>query len=99
MMIKTIAATLAVLALASAPAFAQKPQGGSQPSASVNCGAQGRAPQQVEGQVVKVDAASGTVTVKGNDGTTHEFKASKETIADMKPGDRIEARLRAAQNC
>jgi hypothetical protein len=92
MITRTISAMLVVLALASAPAFAQKP-------ASVNCGAQGQAPQLVEGQVVKVDAASGTVTVKGKDGTTHEFKASKETLADMKAGDQIEARLRPAQNC
>jgi Cu/Ag efflux protein CusF len=93
---KTISAMLTVLALAGAPALAlaQAPKG-----PQVNCGAQGAAPQQVEGQVVKVDAASGTITVKAKDGTTHEFKASKETIADMKPGDQIEARLRAAQNC
>lgn len=98
MITKTISAMLVVLAMASTPAFAQKPQG-SQPSAAVNCGAQGMAPQLVEGQVLKVDAAGGTITVKGKDGTTHEFKASKETLNDMKPGDRIEARLRPSQNC
>jgi hypothetical protein len=90
---KTISVLLAVLALASAPALAQ------QPPAKVNCGAQGAAPQLVEGQVVKVDAAGGTITVKAKDGTTHEFKASKETLTDMKAGDQIEARLRPAQNC
>ena len=89
---KTISVLLAVLVLASTPALAQKP-------APVNCGAQGAAPQLVEGQVVKVDAAGGTITIKAKDGTTHEFKASKETLADMKPGDSIEARLRPSQNC
>ena len=95
---KTIATIAAVLALTSVPALAQQPKS-SQPSASVNCGMQGNTPPLVEGQVVKVDRSGGNVTVRGKDGTTHEFKASADTLADMKPGDRIEARLRPAQNC
>jgi hypothetical protein len=57
------------------------------------------APQKVEGQVVRVDQKQGTVTIKGNDGKTHEFTASNETIRDFKVGDRIEAQLRDATNC
>jgi hypothetical protein len=48
----------------------------------------------VEGQVIKIDRAQGRVTVRAADGVTHEFQASKETLQDLKEGDRIEARLR-----
>ena len=48
----------------------------------------------IEGQVVKVDAAQGKVTVRGADGTTHEFQASKETLQGMKVGDKIAAKPR-----
>ncbi len=54
---------------------------------------------KVEGQVTKVDAATNIVTVKENDGSIHEFQASKETLQGLKPGDKIEARLRPAENC
>ena len=52
------------------------------------------AAERVEGQVTKVDAAQGKVTVREADGTTHEFQASKETLQDMKVGDKIAAKLR-----
>ncbi len=55
---------------------------------------QGHTPQTVEGQVIKIDRAQGRVTVRAADGVTHEFQASKETLQDLKEGDRIEARLR-----
>lgn len=51
-------------------------------------------PQTVEGQVVKIDRSQGRVTIRAADGTTHEFQASKETLQDLKEGDRIEAKLR-----
>jgi hypothetical protein len=51
-------------------------------------------PQTVEGQVVKIDRSQGRVTIKAADGTTHEFQASKETLQDLKEGDRLEAKLR-----
>jgi hypothetical protein len=64
------------------------------------CDSQGkvRTPEKVEGQVVSVDQA-GKVTVRQSDGTTHEFQASKETLQDLKAGDRIEAKLREAPKC
>lgn len=31
--------------------------------------------------------------------TTHEFQANRETLQDMKPGDKIEAKLREAPKC
>ena len=49
----------------------------------------------VEGQVVRVDASQNKVTVRGSDGTTHELQASNEAIKDFKVGDRIEADLRS----
>lgn len=51
-------------------------------------------PQTVDGQVIKIDRSQGRVTIRAADGTTHEFQASKETLQDLKEGDRIEARLR-----
>ena len=57
------------------------------------------APEKVEGQIVSVDQNAGKMTIRDKTGATHEFQASKETLADMKPGDTIEARLRKAPNC
>jgi len=65
------------------------------------CDPQGRVmtPQKVEGQVVKIDAAQNKVSVREADGKVHEFQASKETLQDLKVGDRIEANLREAPKC
>jgi Cu/Ag efflux protein CusF len=65
------------------------------------CDAQGKmkAPEKIEGQVVKVDPAQGKVTVREADGTVHEFQASAETLKDLKPGDQIGAKLREAPKC
>ncbi len=85
--ITTAAAFLAAVLLLVGPAMAQA-QKPATPQAT---------PQKVEGQVVKVDANAGKVTVKGSDGTVHEFQASKETIQNLKPGDHIELTLRSAK--
>jgi aconitase B len=58
-----------------------------------------KTPETVAGQVTKVDAAQGKVTVRQSDGTVHEFQASPETLKDLKVGGRIEAKLREAPNC
>jgi hypothetical protein len=65
------------------------------------CDPQGRVmtPQKVEGQVVKVDVAQSKVTVRDVKGAMHEFQASKETLQDLKVGDRIDANLREAPKC
>lgn len=57
------------------------------------------APQKVEGRVVRVDNAAGKVAVAAADGKTHEFQASKETLQDLKVGDKIQANLRSLPNC
>ena len=65
------------------------------------CDPQGRVvtPQKVEGQVIKMDPARSRVTVREANGTVHEFQASKETLQDLKVGDRIDANLREAPKC
>ena len=51
-------------------------------------------PEKIEGKGVKVDTAQGKITVRGEDGTIHEFRASQETLKDYKVGDPIKAKLR-----
>ena len=100
MTMRTIAmSVLAALVFVSATALAQ-PKSESQPSAQpkINCNVP-RAPQKVEGQVMKVDPATNTITVRESSGAVHEFQGSRETIQDLKAGDRIEATLRPRQNC
>lgn len=69
--------------------------------AKPDCDTQGKArtPDKVEGQVVKVDMGQGKFTLRGPDGSAHEFQASKETLQGLKVGDRIEAKLREAPKC
>ena len=80
------AGVLAVALLASAPAFAQQAKPKCDPS---------KAPQMIQGQVTRVDPGTNRITIRGNDGATHEFEASKETLQDYKIGDKVEAKLRS----
>ena len=57
------------------------------------------APKKVEGQVVSVDPAAGTMMVREKNGKTHQFQVSKEMATDMKPGDQIEANLSRESKC
>jgi hypothetical protein len=72
-----------------APAGQQKPAG---------CSTAG-VPEKVEGQIAKVEPDQGKVTVRGSNGETWEFQASKETLQRYKVGDHIQAKLRTAPNC
>ena len=56
-------------------------------------------PPKVEGEVLKVDPGLDKVTVRGKDGVVHEFHVPKETLRDLKAGDKIEAALRVAPKC
>lgn len=38
-------------------------------------------------------------SLRGSDGTLHEFQASAETLKNLKVGGRVEAQLRAAPGC
>jgi NADPH-dependent 2,4-dienoyl-CoA reductase/sulfur reductase-like enzyme len=51
-------------------------------------------PDTVGGQVTEIDPARNRVTMRDGDGTVREFEASKETLEDLKVGDRIEAKRR-----
>jgi hypothetical protein len=57
------------------------------------------APDTMEGQVAKVDAAQGRLTLRAADGSMHEFQVSQETLADYKVGDTVKAKLKAGQRC
>ena len=86
----SVAALLAVtVMLTSGVAFAQ---------AKPECD-KSKTPQTLQGQVVAIDLNQGKVTMRGSDGATHEFQASKETLQGYKVGDRIEAKLRSAPEC
>jgi hypothetical protein len=52
-------------------------------------------PQKIDGKVVKIDPNAGKITVQDSSGATHEFEATKNTIAQYKVGDSIKAKLRA----
>lgn len=60
---------------------------------AVPAGAEESEPR-IEAEVVSVDRARSEVTLRGSDGETFVFKASEETLADLEPGDRIEAERR-----
>ncbi len=82
------AAVLSVALMVTGAAFAQAPK--------ADCP---KGAERVEGQVVKVDAAQNKVTIRGTDGATHEFQASKETIQDIKLGETLKAKLRVPEHC
>jgi Cu/Ag efflux protein CusF len=63
------------------------------------CTKRTQTPEKVEGQVVAVDQNAGKVTIRDFKGTTHEFQANRETLQEMKPGEKIEAKLREAPKC
>ncbi|OLE39894.1 MAG: hypothetical protein AUG00_00255 [Candidatus Rokubacteria bacterium 13_1_20CM_2_70_7] len=85
-----------VLFSAGASALAEQKKDCPQPSASVGTQAKPGAPDKVEGEVVKIDAKRNMVTLRASDGTTHEFQGSRETVKNLKVGDHIEMKLRAA---
>lgn len=85
----TISGAFVAIGLSTGLAFGQQPK--------ADC--KTRAPQKVEGQVVRVDANTNKITIRDKSGTTHEFQANQDTTKDMKPGDHVEARLREAPKC
>lgn len=93
-----MAIALAVVALVTPPVLAQQaPPAQGQAAPKAECLA--KAPDTVDGQVESVDQAAGKVRVKDSRGQTHEFQASRDMLQTMKPGDKIEARLREAPKC
>jgi hypothetical protein len=99
---KTFTLTAAVVAaalVAGGAALAQdKPKANCQPSASARGDASApkmKAPERIDGQVVKVDPTKGMITVRNKDGSMHEFKGDADTLREYKQGDHIELTLRA----
>jgi Cu/Ag efflux protein CusF len=88
------AGLVAMALIAAMPAFGQQTQPDTQTKTSMPC-----APEKVDGQVVRVDHASGKVTVRDKSGTMHEFQTSAEMTNSIKPGDKIEAILREGPRC
>ena len=68
-----------------------------QPSAAAGTSTKAPAPEKIEGTVTKIDAGNNAVTVRSKDGTTHEFRGDPETVKDLKVGDQIDMKLRAAR--
>jgi hypothetical protein len=97
---KTITLTAAVHAaaqIAGGPALAQDKKN-FQPSASPRGDASGHkttAPEKIDGQITRVDQRTGMITVRNNDGTTHEFKGDPETLREYNVGDSVQLTLRA----
>ena len=100
---KTFTLTAAVLAaalIAGGPALA-KGKANCQPSASPRGDASGHkaaAPEKIDGQVTGIDQSTGMITVRNNDGTTHQFKGDTETLREYKVGDNVQL-TRRAQPC
>jgi hypothetical protein len=65
------------------------------------CDQQGKVktPETAAGEVTSIDRARETVTVRGADGTMHEFQASADTLQDVTVGGRLNAKLREAPKC
>lgn len=93
--IRGAAGAVAAVLLASATALGQAPRKPECPPPSASGPQPGvSTPQAIEGEVVNVDRQRGLVTLRGTDGRTYEFRASRETLAELERGDRIEAKLR-----
>ena len=97
---KALTISLALLlttVVAAVPAFGQQK---SEPKLSEDCAHKAqRTPPRIEGEVTSVDPNSGMITVRANDGTTHQFKGSRETLSEYKVGDKLEANLRQHAPC
>jgi hypothetical protein len=98
------AALLAAVVMFAGAAFSQTqappvPDAGkTQPTNKVCTGARADAPKKLEGKVVKIDHARGSLTVRTHDGKLQDFEGSRETVSEYKLGDELEATLRP-QSC
>ena len=86
---KYIVPLIAAAAFMSSPVIAAEMQSG--------CEKPG-APQEINGKVMKVDAAKQEITLQDSSGTTHVMKASEETLKKYKAGDSLKATLRCPAN-
>jgi hypothetical protein len=101
---RVVAAVVAAWALAGGVAWAQQSPAPKadcpQPSALPGGQQQtARAPEKIEGQVTAVDPASGMLTLRTEDGNTHQFRGDRDTVNDYKVGDRVVLNLRSQPDC
>src|SRR5262245_14609392 len=93
------AALVAAALVAGGPTLAQdKSKAPCQPSASPRSDAsalKAKAPEKIDGEVVKVDHKAGMITVRNNDGSIHEFRGDDQTLRDYKKGDKVQLTLRS----
>ncbi len=92
--------SIGTMAIAAAALWSGIALGQDQPA---RCNAQDKAkastPEKVDGLVVRIDHAVGKVTIREADGKLYEFHATKDTLQDLKVGDRLEAKLRTPATC
>ncbi|HUF91040.1 MAG TPA: hypothetical protein VMR23_01605 [Candidatus Limnocylindria bacterium] len=96
-----VAALLAAVVMFAGAAFSQTQVPDSattQPTNKMCTGARADAPKKLEGKIVKIDHERGTLTVRTHDGKMQDFEGSRETVAEYKLGDELEATLRP-QSC
>ena len=69
-----------------------------QPKAAGAADCKKGAPEHVTGQVVDV-SKDGKMTVRDDKGQTHQFQISQDMAKNMKPGDKVDAKLSEGQKC
>jgi len=57
------------------------------------------AAERIDGTVTNIDQDRGTLTLLSSDGTIHKFQASRETLQELKVGEKIETKLRVTEKC
>jgi polyisoprenoid-binding protein YceI len=87
---RILTAAFAVAVLASPAAWAADDKATKNPAASPKSAA----PARIDAEVVAVNPAAGTMTVRMSDGSTQEFRGNQDTLKDYKVGDKIEGKLR-----
>ena len=87
-----VAAALVVALVSWTGASLAQTTGESAPSAAVPA-----APERISGTVTAIDSKSGTVTLRGDDGQTHQFRGDAETVKNLKVGEKIDLSRRATR--
>ncbi len=87
----TALAVVLAMAVSGAPAPAQPKSDA--PAASPRAAA----PEKIRGTVTDIDAQTGMVTLRTDSGQMHQFRGTRETLRDLKVGERIELTRRDPQ--
>jgi hypothetical protein len=93
------AALVAALLLIVSPTVAQSKKAAdcAQPSASPGTSAgTPPAPEKISGTVTDIDGKHNMVTLRSESGETMQFRGDRDTVKDLKVGDKIDLNRRAA---